>query len=192
MLQDTERAPRRDAVRNRARLLDAARKTFAEHGLDVPLEEVARTAGVSRTTLYRNFATREELAATVFEDNVARIEQRSRELEGRPGAVVELFDFVLGLQFEHGGIAHMLSQAGASWFSTLAGRTASAFVPLLEQGRGEGIVHPDVYVCDVILAYQMAEGAMDDADGDRRAENHDRIRAMLHRSLFLTGRPSPT
>ncbi|ROO87536.1 TetR family transcriptional regulator [Actinocorallia herbida] len=185
MSQDPERAPRRDAVRNRARLLDAARKTFAEHGLDVPLEEVARTAGVSRTTLYRNFATREELAATVFEDNVAWIEERAAELTGRPSAVVQLFDFVLDLQFAHGGIAHMLSQAGASWFSSLAGRTAAAFVPLLEAGRAEGVVRPDVFVCDVILAYQMAEGAMHDAEGDAGEENRKRIRAMLHRSLFL-------
>ncbi|WP_158566939.1 TetR/AcrR family transcriptional regulator [Actinomadura craniellae] len=186
MPMDTGRAPRRDATRNRERLLDAARRTFAQQGLDVPLEEVARAAGVSRTTLYRNFTTREELAAAVFEDNVARIERRAAELAGHPAAVIELFDFVLDLQLGHGGIAHMLSQAGVHWFTELAGRTAAAFIPLLDSGRKAGIVHPDVYVCDIILAYQMAEGAMDDFEGERRRESHDRIRAMLHRSLFVS------
>lgn len=52
---------RADASRNRARIITAAREAFVEHGADVPLDEIARRAGVGNATLYRNFADRREL-----------------------------------------------------------------------------------------------------------------------------------
>ncbi|MER5646929.1 helix-turn-helix domain-containing protein [Streptosporangium sp. NPDC002524] len=64
---------RKDALHNRERLLLAARRLFADRGLDVPLEEIARTAGVSVGTLYNRFPTRAELVAAVFEDRVATV-----------------------------------------------------------------------------------------------------------------------
>src|SRR4051794_10741133 len=98
MSTELERPLRRDAARNRERLIAAARRAFADYGPDVPLEEIAREAGVSRTTLYRNFDTREQLAAEIYSDNLSRIEQRAAELSGRPDAVVALVDFVLDIQ----------------------------------------------------------------------------------------------
>jgi AcrR family transcriptional regulator len=64
---------RKDATRNRERLLQAARALFAEHGLEVPLEEVARTAGVSIGTLYNRFPTRGALVDAVFADRIAAV-----------------------------------------------------------------------------------------------------------------------
>ncbi|MEU4403533.1 helix-turn-helix domain-containing protein [Streptosporangium sp. NPDC023963] len=64
---------RKDALHNRERLLLAARRLFADRGLDVPLEEIARAAGVSIGTLYNRFPTRAELVAAVFEDRVATV-----------------------------------------------------------------------------------------------------------------------
>jgi AcrR family transcriptional regulator len=108
MPETSERPMRRDAAVNRERLLSAARRLFAERGADVPLEDVAQEAGVSRTTLYRHFRTREELAATVFEDNVAAIEERARQFRDRDDGIVALLDYVLDL-LERGrtaGIVH--------------------------------------------------------------------------------------
>jgi AcrR family transcriptional regulator len=51
-----------DARRNRERILEAARAAFAAEGLSVPLDEIARRAGVGPGTLYRHFPTREALA----------------------------------------------------------------------------------------------------------------------------------
>ena len=59
---------RADAARNRARVLDAARTAFAEAGLDVGVEEIARRAGVGKGTLYRRFPTKEALVCAIFED----------------------------------------------------------------------------------------------------------------------------
>ncbi|MFJ9518872.1 TetR/AcrR family transcriptional regulator [Kitasatospora sp. NPDC101801] len=52
---------RADASRNRARIIEAAREAFVEQGPDVPLDEIARRAGVGNATVYRNFADRREL-----------------------------------------------------------------------------------------------------------------------------------
>lgn len=61
---------RSDAVRNRDAILVAARALFAERGLDAPLDEIARRAGVGNATLYRRFATRDELLQAVFVDRM--------------------------------------------------------------------------------------------------------------------------
>jgi AcrR family transcriptional regulator len=57
---------RRDAQRNRDALLAAARQVFADHGLEAPLEEIARRAGVGIATLYRHFPTRVALLDAVL------------------------------------------------------------------------------------------------------------------------------
>ncbi|MBO1337187.1 TetR/AcrR family transcriptional regulator [Streptomyces sp. VRA16 Mangrove soil] len=53
--------PRADAVRNRERIVAAARELLVEFGTELPLDEVARRAGVGNATLYRNFKDRGEL-----------------------------------------------------------------------------------------------------------------------------------
>jgi AcrR family transcriptional regulator len=63
----TSRRPRADAVRNAERLVLAARQAFAELGADVPLEEVARRAGVGVATLYRHFGSKEDLLRAILE-----------------------------------------------------------------------------------------------------------------------------
>lgn len=55
------RATRADAVRNRARVLEAARRCMARRGLDVQMDEVAKAAGVGVGTVYRHFPTKDEL-----------------------------------------------------------------------------------------------------------------------------------
>jgi AcrR family transcriptional regulator len=64
----TEAEPclRKDAERNRALLLEAAREVIAEQGIEAPLEEIARRAGVGIGTLYRRFGSREELIEALF------------------------------------------------------------------------------------------------------------------------------
>lgn len=61
---------RADAEDNRERVLEAARELFAERGLDVPLREVARRAGVGPATLYRRFPTKQALIDAAFTDEL--------------------------------------------------------------------------------------------------------------------------
>ncbi|MGW2045096.1 TetR/AcrR family transcriptional regulator [Streptomyces sp. NPDC001858] len=57
--------PRADALRNRERIVAAAREMFTEFGPGVPLDEIARRAGVGNATVYRNFPDRDALIREV-------------------------------------------------------------------------------------------------------------------------------
>lgn len=70
--------PRADALRNRERIVTAAREMFVEHGPDAPLDEIARRAGVGNATVYRNFPDRDalvrEVVCSVMDRTVAAAE----------------------------------------------------------------------------------------------------------------------
>ena len=65
-----ERPLRRDAERNRQRILAAAAQVFTERGLDATLDEVARAAGVGVGTVYRRFPDKEALVAALFRERI--------------------------------------------------------------------------------------------------------------------------
>jgi len=67
------RKPRADSVRNRERVLRAARALFAAGGPEASLEAVARDAGVGIGTLYRHFPTREALFEAVYRHEVEQL-----------------------------------------------------------------------------------------------------------------------
>src|ERR1700722_5589931 len=64
---------RRDAARNRQRVLKAASEVFTERGLDVSLDEVARHAGVGVGTVYRRFRTKEDLVEALFVERIEAV-----------------------------------------------------------------------------------------------------------------------
>jgi AcrR family transcriptional regulator len=67
------RGLRKDAERNRQRVIDAARQLFAVRGLDATLNDIAHHANVGVGTVYRRFATKEELLDAVFEDGIDQV-----------------------------------------------------------------------------------------------------------------------
>jgi AcrR family transcriptional regulator len=74
------RKPRADSTRNRQLLIDAAKAGFAEAGLNVSLEEIARRAGVGIGTLYRHFPTREAVVEAVYRREVEQLAQAAPQL----------------------------------------------------------------------------------------------------------------
>src|SRR3954471_8014821 len=80
MSDRTDRPLRKDAERNRQRLLTAAGELFAERGLDITLHDIAHRAGVGVGTAYRRFANKEEVIDAYFEtklDDVARLAEQA-------------------------------------------------------------------------------------------------------------------
>src|SRR5581483_8967661 len=69
----TEKPLRKDAERNRQRILDAARELFMERGLGVTLNDVAHHAGVGVGTVYRRFPDKAELIEELFEQQVSEL-----------------------------------------------------------------------------------------------------------------------
>src|SRR3981189_1994409 len=79
------RKPRADSARNRQLLIDAAKAGFAQVGLNVSLEEIARRAGVGIGTLYRHFPSREAVVEAVYRHEVEQlVEAVPQLLEASP------------------------------------------------------------------------------------------------------------
>src|SRR5438477_2510595 len=84
------RKPRADAVRNRDRVLEAAKVVFSAGGADASLEAVARRAGVGIGTLYRHFPTREALFEAVYRREVEQLAELAEELKAEASPVEAL------------------------------------------------------------------------------------------------------
>ncbi|MEO6841381.1 MAG: TetR/AcrR family transcriptional regulator [Bradyrhizobium sp.] len=87
---ETLRKPRADAIRNRERVLEAAKAVFSAGGADASLEAVAKRAGVGIGTLYRHFPTREDLFEAVYRREVEQLGDFAEQLKGEPDAVEAL------------------------------------------------------------------------------------------------------
>src|SRR5882762_4000625 len=84
------RRPRADAVRNRERVLEAAKAVFSAGGAEASLEAVARAAGVGIGTLYRHFPTREALFEAVYRREVQQLGDLAEELKQEPQPIEAL------------------------------------------------------------------------------------------------------
>jgi AcrR family transcriptional regulator len=84
------RKPRTDALRNRDRVLEAARTVFGAGGPEASLEAVAKKAGVGIGTLYRHFPTREALFEAVYRREVQQLADLAKRLEHEADAIEAL------------------------------------------------------------------------------------------------------
>ncbi|MFI2488761.1 TetR/AcrR family transcriptional regulator [Promicromonospora kroppenstedtii] len=188
-VERTGEPTRRDAARNRELLVAAARRAFARRGPDVPLEEIASEAGVSRTTLHRHFAHREELASAVLEHNVADIEVRAAALSAVDDGAERLFHHLLDVQFEVPWLGRVVAD-GMPGTADLGERTAAALAPLLERARAQGRVHPGVTTEDVLLTLPMVMAVQAATAVGGAPSRESTTRAILHRGLFTTAPPA--
>jgi AcrR family transcriptional regulator len=77
--QSVDRKPRRDAQRNRERILEVAKEAFTRWGANASLDEIAKQAGVGPGTLYRHFPTRDELLEGVYRTEVEKLAAAERK-----------------------------------------------------------------------------------------------------------------
>jgi len=147
---------RADAVRNRARVLEVAYETFAAEGLAVPIDEIARRAGVGAGTVYRHFPTKEDLFRAVIEDRISRIVDDGRALlaSGDPGEA--LFTFLRSMVLDWGatdqGLVDALAGVGVD-INAAAPDAEEALLgllgDLLRAAQKAGTVRGDLDVPDV-------------------------------------------
>src|SRR6201981_3885763 len=90
LCKPASRKPRADALRNRDRVLEAAKTVFSAGASDASLEAVAREAGVGIGTLYRHFPTREALYEAVYRREVEQLSELAEELKGEAAPVEAL------------------------------------------------------------------------------------------------------
>ncbi len=147
---------RADARRNRERVLDAARTAFGAEGLSVPLDEIARRAGVGPGTLYRHFPTKEALFEAVVHDRLRRLADEGAALRnsGDPGAA--FFGFIGRLAAETApkrDLFEALASAGIEVGTTVqaaADDLRAVIAALLGQAQGAGAVRADIGTADLM------------------------------------------
>ena len=147
---------RADAVRNRERLLAAAAAAFTEHGAEVPLEEIARGAGVGIGTLYRHFPTRDALVEAVYRHEVEVLCVRADELlaEDPPDrAIAEWMRlFVQHVRTKRGMLAVLkpMMASNSSLAADTRGRAYQCASRLLAAGVAAGSIRDDVDGSDLL------------------------------------------
>ncbi|MFB7906697.1 MULTISPECIES: TetR/AcrR family transcriptional regulator [unclassified Kitasatospora] len=147
---------RRDAQRNRDQLLAAAREMFSRHGLDVPLDQIAKEAGVGNATLYRHFPTREALIAEVFADAGTGLAEAGREALAAEDAWTGLegyFERIFALVAADRGINDLVTQAipvipGMIEISRGHAATVGA---LIARAQEQGTMRRDVVTMDLLF-----------------------------------------
>jgi AcrR family transcriptional regulator len=154
----TVRRPRADAVRNRERVLEAAKAVFSAGGPDASLEAVARRAGVGIGTLYRHFPTREALFEAVYRREVQQLGDLAEQLKSEAAPVdalrrwlrsnVEFVATKKGMSAALALAVHGSSELYAYTFD----RLTKAVGALLDRAVAAGEIRSDISPEDVLRA----------------------------------------
>jgi len=154
----TIRRPRADAVRNRERVLEAAKAVFSAGGPDASLEAVAKRAGVGIGTLYRHFPTREALFEAVYRREVQQLGELAEALKSEASPVDALrrwlksnVEFVATKKGMSAALAlamHSSSELTAYSFE----RLTKAVGALLERAVAAGEIRSDISPEDLLRA----------------------------------------
>ncbi|KOV12001.1 MULTISPECIES: TetR/AcrR family transcriptional regulator [Streptomyces] len=183
--------PRADAVRNRERILAAAREAFVEFGSAAPLDEVARRAGIGNATLYRHFPDRDTLVHHVVLFTTERVTASAEaSLAEEPDAFAALCRFTHTAADERiGALCPMLADGfDRDHPELLASSTAlaAAVETLLTAGQEAGLVRPDIGAGDLMVALsQLSRPLPGTACFDTDSFAH------RHLQLFLDGLRAP-
>lgn len=152
------RRPRADAVRNRERVLEAAKAVFSAGGPEASLDAVARTARVGIGTLYRHFPTREALFEAVYRREVQQLAELADKLKQEPDPVEALRHWMRSnVKFvaTKKGMSEALALAAyknSELFSYSYARLTQAVGALLDRAVAAGEIRDDITPEDLLHA----------------------------------------
>ncbi|MFI2737086.1 TetR/AcrR family transcriptional regulator [Streptomyces sp. NPDC018711] len=148
--------PRADALRNRERIVTAAREMFVEFGSQVPYDEIARRAGVGNATLYRNFPERADLVHEVVLSLMGRVIEVAERAAEEDDTFAALRRFVHGAADERvGALCPMLEGTFDKDHPDLIAerdRLGEVVEGLIERAQAAGRLRADVGVGDLMVA----------------------------------------
>jgi AcrR family transcriptional regulator len=154
----TLRKPRADGVRNRERVLEAAKAVFSAGGSDASLEAVAKRAGVGIGTLYRHFPTREALFEAVYRREVDQLSELAEQLKSAPEPVDALRRWLkanVELVATKKGMISALAlavQASSDLYAYSFDRLTKAIRSLLDRAVAAGEIRADISPEDLLRA----------------------------------------
>lgn len=145
---------RADAARNRELLLAAAADEFAERGLDASVADIARRAGVGKGTVFRHFASKDDLIAAIVLDRVDALNTIGERLldAADPGAALLEFLAAAAHQRQQRDLS-FLQEAGELTADVKSVRTRMFDIvhALVDRAREHGAVRTDVTGADIVL-----------------------------------------
>jgi AcrR family transcriptional regulator len=164
---------RADAIENRARIIEAARAAVTTSD-ELKLNAIARQAGVGQGTLYRHFPTREDLLAEVYRQEVDELVAAAPALldEHEPLQALALW-FERVADYARVKRDVFAAVEVAVWQDLSAhslGPIGDAITFLLDAGKADGTVRPDVDARDVILLIGYLS-RIDEAESDVRGRH---------------------
>ncbi|WP_343239988.1 TetR/AcrR family transcriptional regulator [Streptomyces sp. SID12488] len=183
--------PRADALRNRERIVAAAREMFVEFGAEVPIDEIARRAGVGNATVYRNFPDREalvrEVVCSVMDRTSEAVELALAET-GDAFAALERFVHVTADE-RIGALCPMMSSTFDQHHPDLEAareRVERLTGEIMDRAKAAGQLRTDVGVGDVLVAVSQ----LSRPPAGTACTSIDRF-VHRHLQLFLDGLRAP-
>jgi len=173
------RTARRDALENRARIVEVARREIAASGTpELRLNAIAKEAGVGQGTLYRHFPTREDLLVEVYRqevDDLVELAPRLLETAEPVDALGQWFVRVVEYaRVKRGVLAAVEASVWRDLTNHSLGPIGDAITVLLDAGRAAGQVRDDVDAGDLIALMGYLSRLSDD-EWDERAVRPLRI-----------------
>jgi len=182
---------RADAEANRERLLDAAAHVFMKHGIDAPLNLIAKRAKVGKGTLYRHFEDRDAVILGLSDRMLARYAQIAIEADAAPtgwDGLVHSITEISAMYFDLPWV--VVARARARRVIDTAGAAESQFRRLLERAWDEGSLRKDAAYTDLVFI-TSALGGLADLPEPVRSTVVPRMRDLLIDGLRAEGSPRP-
>jgi AcrR family transcriptional regulator len=189
-----EKPLRKDAERNRVRILAAAGELFAARGLGVTLDDIARHAGVGVGTVYRRFPDKELLIDALFEqriESISAVAAQALEIEDPWEAFQFYFEQGSELQARDRGLKELLtcSTHGGDCVVEAKSRLRTRVTEIFDRAKAAGVVREDADPLDTPVIMFML-GAVMDRSRDVEPELWRRYLALLIDGLRPTA-PAP-
>jgi AcrR family transcriptional regulator len=191
----TRRAPRKDAQRNRQRILQAAREIVAERGIAAKMEDVAARAGVGIGTLYRFVPTKEALFSGILREEAERLAglaERALALPPGESAFHTWMAEAAAWQGSNRAFINVLAarDPDAPVPQLLSGRLRTLLRDLVRRGQADGDLRDDVAASDVLMVL-LAVGRIGEGTADTNAAYAKRFLALQLDALAPGGAPLP-
>ncbi|MBS1676086.1 MAG: TetR/AcrR family transcriptional regulator [Actinobacteria bacterium] len=152
---------RKDAVRSRRAILDAARELYRDDA-EASFAEIAHEAGVGQATVYRHFTDHRALLVALAEEDMGALEQRLAAEPIEPGSLEELLREMIAAQLRSQGLiaAIRAGEVEESQVERLTERVRTLMAPRLDAARAAGLVRPDLTAEDTLIVLAMVDGAV--------------------------------
>ncbi|MGW5727288.1 TetR/AcrR family transcriptional regulator [Nocardia beijingensis] len=148
--------PRADAARNRTLIVGAAAAELAEHGLDVSIARIAARAGVAKGTVFNHFASKEDLIAAIFCDQLAALTATGQALLAHPSPREALYEFITaGAELQASDRSLCEAATATSRDNPMVREASDRLADIAEQltarARETGAIRGDVTGRDIVL-----------------------------------------